>query len=163
MDLDGDGDLDVLYTNGDTLDRFLLKPYHGIHWLENRGQFPFAHHHLAAMPGVMRAVAADFTGDGKLDVVAVSDLPAEGFPDREKKQLDSVVLLEQTAPGTFARHSLETATCDHLTCAAGDLYGEGKAHLVVGNHYFGKSPPRPDAVTVWRSLGRAAGPPEKSR
>ncbi len=41
VDLDGDGDLDVLYTNGDVLDSpYLLKPYHGVQWLENPGATP---------------------------------------------------------------------------------------------------------------------------
>src|SRR5207253_597762 len=35
VDLNGDGALDVLYTNGDVLNPpYLLKPYQGIHWLE---------------------------------------------------------------------------------------------------------------------------------
>ena len=37
VDLDGDGDLDVLLTHGDTFDDTIVKPYHGIQWLENRG------------------------------------------------------------------------------------------------------------------------------
>ena len=40
VDLDKDGDLDVLYTHGDTFDDFVLKPYHGIQWLENTGHAP---------------------------------------------------------------------------------------------------------------------------
>src|SRR5207248_11773234 len=39
VDLDGDGDLDVLFTNGDSLDENTLKPYHGVQWLENKGSF----------------------------------------------------------------------------------------------------------------------------
>jgi len=39
---------------------------HGVQWLENRGDFPFQHHLLTSMYGVMRAVAADSTGQGKL-------------------------------------------------------------------------------------------------
>ena len=38
VDFDRDGDLDVLVTNGDSFDDFLLKPYHGIQWLENEGR-----------------------------------------------------------------------------------------------------------------------------
>ena len=42
VDMDGDGDLDVLYTNGDVMDPPpILKPYHGVQWLENEGRFPF--------------------------------------------------------------------------------------------------------------------------
>jgi hypothetical protein len=29
VDLDGDGDLDVLLTHGDTFDDAIIKPYHG--------------------------------------------------------------------------------------------------------------------------------------
>jgi hypothetical protein len=150
VDLDGDGDLDVLYTNGDVLDKpFLLKPYHGVHWLENEGRFPFTHHRLADMPGVMRAVAADFDGDGDMDIVAVSYLPAEEFPGRDGLNLDAVLWLEQTTRGTFVRRPLETRTCDHFTCAAADLTGKGLPSLVVGNFWSTRQRPLSDAISVW--------------
>jgi hypothetical protein len=152
VDLNKDGKIDVLYTNGDVLDEpYLLKGYHSIQWLENRGTFPFVHHPLTPMYGVHRAIAADFTGTGKLDVAAVSFLPASEFPQRGKLKLDSVAYLEQTAPGTFARHTLESSTCDHVTCAAGDLFGTGRIDLVLG--YFG-SEQVPHPVTIWRNEGR---------
>ena len=28
-------------TNGDSMDSQLLRPYHGVQWLENRGSYPF--------------------------------------------------------------------------------------------------------------------------
>ncbi|HEY7330752.1 MAG TPA: FG-GAP-like repeat-containing protein, partial [Gemmataceae bacterium] len=50
VDLNGDGKLDILYTNGDVLDKpYLLKPYHGIQWLENKGNLTFEHHPLVPM------------------------------------------------------------------------------------------------------------------
>ena len=75
-DFDGDGDQDVLYTNGDTFDSFQLKPYHGVYWLENEGRFPFRAHFLTAMPGAHRALPADFDGDGDIDVVAALWFPS---------------------------------------------------------------------------------------
>ena len=114
VDMNGDGRLDVLYTNGDSLDREILHPYHSVRWLENRGTFPFVDHSLATMAGVGRAVAADLDGDGLLDIVAVSLLPGKNFPQRDKLGLDSVICLRQTAPGQFARYSLEKGTCDHV-------------------------------------------------
>jgi hypothetical protein len=152
VDLDNDGDLDVLYTNGDALDDDMLKPYHGVQWLENRGTFPFTHHPLTPLYGAERAVAADLDQDGLMDIVAVSFLPATAFPQRERLGLDSVVLLHQTAPGRFARYTLEKGACDHPTCAVGDLFGDGRQHLVVGNHYFANPPPEADAATVWKNL-----------
>jgi hypothetical protein len=150
VDLDGDGALDVLYTNGDVLDKpFLLKPYHGVHWLENRGRFPFTHHRLADMPGVMRAVAADVRGTGLPDVFAVSYLPAAEFPQRDELALDAVLWLEQTTRGTFVRRPLETRTCDHFTCAAGTLDGTGRASLIVGNFWSTKERPQKDHLSIW--------------
>jgi hypothetical protein len=152
VDLNDDGRLDVLYTNGDTLDPpSLLKPYHGVQWLENHGRFPFTHHALTAMYGVMHAVAADFTGDGRKDIVAVSFLSAEGFPQRKPLQLDAVILLEQTSRSEFVRHSLETVTCDHFTCAVGDIYGDGTAHLVTGGFSFREESKRNQGVTLWKT------------
>jgi hypothetical protein len=156
VDLDGDGNLDVLYTNGDTLDPpYILKPYHGVQWLENpgNGKFPWAHHPLAAMYGAMRAVAADVDGDGRPDVIAVSYLPGEEFPQRAALRPDSVLLLHQVAPGRFVPHPLETDTCDHVTCAAGAWDGDGRVHLAVGNFTLTRASAGADSVGLWKNLG----------
>jgi hypothetical protein len=154
VDLNGDSRLDILYTNGDVLDSHYLKPYHSIQWLENKGALNFEHHHLAAMYGAERAVAADISNHGRLDILAVSCLPAEAFSQRESLNLDSIVMLEQTAPGKFMRHSLEKGKNDHCTCAVGDLYGDGQLHLVTGNLLFAESEPLRDAVEIWENQGR---------
>ncbi len=97
VDLDKDGDLDVLLTHGDTFDDGIVKPYHGIQWLENTGGYPFVEHTLAQMPGVHRAQAADLDGDGDLDIVASALLA--GGSDVDEKTLPALVWLEQTKPG----------------------------------------------------------------
>jgi hypothetical protein len=161
VDLDGDGDLDVLMTNGDVLDSSLLRPYHGIRWLENRGSYPFVEHPLTSIYGVHRAVAADFDGDGDLDIAAATFLPGSYYqPFREQMKLDAVIILEQTTPGTFVRHSLEKVSCDHLTCDAADYDGDGKPDLVLGNFFAPlDSQAEADWVTVWRNLGRRSKTP----
>jgi hypothetical protein len=152
VDLNGDGKLDVLYTNGDVLDKpYLLKPYHGIQWLENKGNLTFEHHRLATMYGVHRAVAADLDGDGDLDIVAVCFLPGENFKERGEQKLDAVLVLEQTAPGVFARHAVEAENCDHVSCVVGDVFGSGKLDVVTGNF---TSLPTKNAVTIWKNLGK---------
>jgi hypothetical protein len=152
VDFNGDGKLDVLYTNGDILDKpYLLKPYHTIQWLENRGTYPFTHHHVTSMYGVHRALAADLTGTGRQDIVAVGFLPEEGFPMRRERNLDGMIYLEQTTPGRFARHSLEAGgACDHVTCAVGDIYGTGRLDVAVGNFSLDRSLP---ALTIWKNMG----------
>ena len=47
VDLDKDGDLDVLLAHGDSFDDRVIEPYHGLMWLENTGSFPFVEHRLA--------------------------------------------------------------------------------------------------------------------
>ena len=152
VDLNGDGKLDVLYTNGDILDEpYLLKPYHGISWLENKGNLTFEHHPIAPMYGAHNAVAADFFGTGRLGIAAVSFLPADKFPDRIPRKADAVILLEQVSPGKFERHSLAALDCDAVVCAAGDLFGKGRADLVVGNF---SAPTTDHPVIVWKNLGK---------
>ena len=151
-DMDGDNDLDVLYTNGDVFDFFFLKPDNGVQWLENRGTFPFVRHSLAPFYGVHRAVAADMDGDKDQDVVAVSFLPEHRFPERGPRNLDSVIWLEQTSPGVFARRSVETASCDHPTCAVADLDGDGRMDIVAGNFQFVRRSPL-QTLSVWNNLG----------
>jgi hypothetical protein len=132
----------------------LLKPYHGVQWLENGGTFPFTHHLLAPMYGASQAVAADFDGDRDLDIVAVSFLPRLEFPEREQLRLPSVLLFEQTARGQFATHVLETGACDHFSCAAGDWDGDGKVDLAVGNFSWKRSQSFSDAATLWKNEGK---------
>lgn len=149
VDLNGDGKLDVLYTNGDSMEKpFVLKAYHGVQWLENQGRFPFVHHPLAPLFGAYRAVAADFRGRGLADIVAVSYLPPREFPQRGPRELDAIIYLEQTSPGRFARQGLEKSSCDHVTCAAGDIFATGKIDFVTGN--ISARPGEP-AVTIWKN------------
>ena len=150
-DLNGDGRLDVLYSNGDILDEpYLLKPYHGVQWLENTGGLRFEHRPVGPMYGAHNAVAADVFGTGRPAILAVSFLPADKFPDRVARKADAVVVFEQVAAGRFERHSLAAVDCDAVVCAAGDLYGTGRTDLVTGN--FG-SAATDHPVAIWKNLG----------
>ena len=63
VDLDQDGDLDVLFTHGDTLDAAAeMTPYHGLSWLENSGDLSFVHHWVDIYYGALRADAGDLDG-----------------------------------------------------------------------------------------------------
>ena len=130
VDLDGDGDLDVLATNGATLEDATVRPYHGVLWLENRGRFPFEPHPIAALPGAHRAQAADLDGDGDLDIAVAAFLPDT---ERTRGAFTSLGWLEQTRPGVFERRALQTGQLSHATLAVGDLDGDGAPDLVAGN------------------------------
>ena len=154
-DIDGDSDPDVLLTNGDVLDRpYIKKPYHGVQWLENQAAYPFVHHQLTNMYGACKAITADVDNDNDLDIIAVSFLPSLEFPERERLRLPSIVLLEQVEQRKFSLHVLETATCDHFTCAAGDWNSDGQTDLAIGNFSWKRSQPIADAVELFKGLNK---------
>ena len=150
-DLDGDGDLDVLYSNGDTMDSDLLQPYHGIQWLENDGAAGFAHHRLTDMPGAFRAVSGDLDGDGDPDIIASAI-----FNWSDSADLGTLVWLEQIAPGEFRRHDLDIGFEGHnMALEIVDLDRDGRKDIVVGHGYAEPSPMSEDAswLTVWWNRG----------
>ena len=156
VDMDGDGDLDVLTSNGDSLDDLLPKPYHGIQWFENSGSFPFKPHALTNLCGCNAAKAADIDGDGDVDVFASVFLPYIRRETPGSEFMESLIWLEQVAPGRFERYSLEKFTCFHPTLDLGDFDGDGDVDLVVGNMTMarGKGKGRDDTLPYWAVLWR---------
>jgi len=134
VDLDRDGDRDILYTNGDAFDNHLASPWHGVQWLENRGGLSFDYHRLTDLPGAFRALTADFDRDGDEDVLAVAFLPRKVLPANLRgPQQASIVLLEQTAPGQFSRHTLERGSPNYATVAIDDFDGDGDSDFAIGS------------------------------
>jgi len=153
VDLDKDGDLDVLVTNGDSFDYSGPKPYHGIQWLENLGGFRFQPREHWTMMGAMRAEAGDLDGDGDLDIVACS---MTGVPAAERNApilLESILWLEQKPGGRFERHALELNTCDHATLSLGDYDRDGDLDFAVGVFNWPGTPrPRSEWVFLYENL-----------
>lgn len=134
-DVDSDGDMDILYANGDAFDNHYVPPWHGAQWLENLGNGEPRYHHLTDLAGACRIDAADFDMDGDQDLVVVSFLPADVKPETATPgQWPSIVLLEQTSPGRFARHVLETGFPCHAGLEAADFDGDGDPDFAVGTH-----------------------------
>ena len=148
-DLDGDGDMDVLFANGDALDQDPHpKPWHGAHWLENRtpegGRPSFTHHELVRFPGAYCAMPGDLDGDGDLDVVVTSMLNRWNDPGRQ-----SLIWLENDGQRGFTPHPIDTSPTYLVTAAVGDLDGDARCDIVAGGLYV--MPPfyRVGRVTVW--------------
>ncbi len=133
-DLNQNGRIDLLVTNGDTWDNLLAAPTHGVHWLENQGDLEFRHRRLAMLPGAYATTVFDVDGDGDLDIVAVAWLPRNVEPETVTGgKLGSIICLEQVEPGRFERHTLETGSPFYSTVVSGDFDGDDDIDFAVAS------------------------------
>jgi hypothetical protein len=130
FDIDGDGWLDVLHANGDTLDSGLAKPYHGIRLLRNRRDRSFEVAEVGQMVGACQASAADIDLDGDIDIVACALFQdAKAAPPGS---FDAIAWFEQDANGNFTRHSILRDSCEHAAFGLADIDGDGRTDIVAG-------------------------------
>lgn len=148
-DIDGDGDADVLLSHGDTFDDDIIKPYHGVLWLENLGNLKFIERRLGDLPGASRAQAADLDGDGDMDVVAGAFMAGGDGDDVDQSTLAALVWFEQIRPKVFVRHTLAKGFPRHATLDLADFDLDGDIDIVVGN--FTVRPRKLVWVEVWEN------------
>lgn len=149
-DIDGDGRIDILHANGDTLDSGLAKPYHGVRWLRNLGDRSFELREIGLMPGVCQASAADLDADGDLDVMACS--LHQAAPLDPAGTYDSLAWFEHQPDGTFTPHSIERDSCNHACFALADIDGDGRIDLVAGIWQGEETRTATPAAVVYRNL-----------
>ncbi len=144
-DLDGDGDEDILYTNGDMMDHNPVpKPYHGVRWLENR-DWQYRLHHLASMPGCYDAEPYDLDGDGDLDVV----FSALYFHWHEH-DFPSLAWLENKGGfQEFVARRIAYSPSNLVNIAVGDANGDGRADIVGGGMHVPGPLGRVGRLTLW--------------
>jgi hypothetical protein len=147
VDLDRDGDRDLLLANGDALDDELLKPYHGVSWLERRGPLDFVEHAIGRLAGVQRAAAGDLDADGDLDVAAAAFLPHLSPAAWKAHDLDSVVWFERSG-AAWVRHAIEKHRPIHPAVALGDWNADGRLDVAVGNYVWLRPDGSPASITA---------------
>ncbi|MBI2922098.1 MAG: VCBS repeat-containing protein [Planctomycetes bacterium] len=147
VDLDRDGDLDVLFTNGDSLDdpQAPPRPYHGVQWLENKGKLAFEWREIGRCYGPYRAVASDLDGDGDLDV-AVAVL----FGPWSDPGAAGLLWYENDGAQNFARHDVPASPSHLITLDAADLDGDGADELVTGRMVVGAFGAPGDGLLRWK-------------
>ena len=137
-DLDKDGDLDIIYTNGDNADYPpILKPYHGIRFFLNDGGGKFSESFFYPLYGAYKAFPADFDQDGDLDIAAISF-----FPDFENQPERSFVYLENQGDGQLLERTFPEVTLGRwITMDAGDIDLDGDLDILLGSLAFEVVPP----------------------
>jgi FG-GAP-like repeat len=146
VDMNKDGRIDILYTNGDSFDSFVLKPSHGVHWLENKGDMVFEPHLIGRLPGAHRALLGDLDGDGKEEIVASAFIPDSLLKAQSKRETEGLVVWQPNDTG-FSKHVLTTSTYSHASIYIADIDRNGRDDIIVGDFSMTDSP----AITVWMS------------
>jgi FG-GAP-like repeat len=149
-DLNKDGKPDILYTNGDAFDYMPPrgKPWHGIQWLENKGNLNFEYHRICNFIGAYNVRPVDLNHDGKIDLVAVS-----AFNLWDNPQAQSIIWLENIGHEQFVKHDIANAPTHLITLEMGDFNNDGEIDFVTGGMHAYPPYDRMGRVTLWMNNG----------
>ncbi|UCJ07284.1 VCBS repeat-containing protein [Chitinophaga pendula] len=130
IDFNHDGRLDMLYTCGDNSDySMVLKPYHGVYLFENKGDFKYEQAFFYPVNGCTKAVAADFDGDGDLDIVTIAF-----FSDLKNRPGEKLLYFEHQSQWRFVPYTLPGQREGRwITMDVNDIDGDGDPDVVLGN------------------------------
>lgn len=148
VDLDLDGDPDILYTNGDAFDYIPPgpRPWHGVQWLENKGDLKFQYHRIGDFPGAYFANAVDVDKDGDLDISVVSS-----FNKWDDPKAQSMIWFENNGKMGFTPHDLASDPTHLLVLDTADMDGDGWVDFVTGGMHAYPPFDRMSRVLLWRN------------
>lgn len=126
-DLDYDGDLDFVYTNGDNADLSIVKkPFHGVRIYLNNGKAGFSEKYFYPINGASKVIAEDFDNDRDFDLAVISF-----FPDTKRNE--AFLYFEDTGNLNFEVSSKKKVSSHKwLTMDAGDVDNDGDKDIVLG-------------------------------
>ncbi len=150
-DADLDGDPDILYTNGDAFDYIPPqgRPWHGVQWLENKGDLVFEFHRLCSFTGATNVRNADLDNDGDQDLIAVS-----AFNIWELPESNSFIWLENTGNMEFIMREIAKKPTHMLTCEAADFNKDGHIDVITGGMHTYPPYENMARITLWINNGK---------
>jgi hypothetical protein len=150
-DFNQDGRQDILYTNGDAFDYIppTGRPWHGVQWLENKGNLNFTYHRICDFIGAYNARPVDIDKDGDPDLFAVS-----GFNLWDDPKSQSFVWIENIDFKRFIVHDIANSPTHLITFEPGDFNNDGLTDFVTGGMHAYKPFDRMGRVTLWMNNGR---------
>jgi hypothetical protein len=149
-DLDQDGDTDILYSNGDAFDYMPPqgRPWHGVQWLENKGDLNFEFHRICSFTGATNVRAADIDNDNDLDLFAVS-----AFNIWESPESYSFIWLENDGEMNFTKRAITKNPTHQLTCEPGDFNNDGLIDVITGGMHTYPPFDKLGRITLWTNNG----------
>ena len=149
VDLDNDGDEDLVYTAGDNADYLpILKSYHGIYLYLNDGDYNFELSEFLPQNGAYKAIPADFDQDGDLDIASISF-----FPDYTTHPNEGFIYFENV-DGEYTRSTFENLRLGRwISMDYADYDQDGDQDLVLGSLAFETVPVQQELESNWINRG----------
>jgi hypothetical protein len=158
-DVNQDGLTDILYANGDAFDYIPPqgRPWHGLQWLENKGELEFEFHRVATLVGAYSLRADDIDHDGDKDLFAVS-----AFNLWEDLSAQSFIWLENKGNMNFVKRDITNNPTHLIILDKGDFNGDGLTDFVTGGMYPYPPFDRLSRITLWINNGALEREPREN-
>lgn len=149
-DINQDGKLDILYANGDAFDYIPPegRPWHGLQWLENKGDLNFEFHRICNLIGAYNLRPADIDKDGDIDLFAVSAFNLWDDPASQ-----SFVWMENLGNMQFMKRDITNTPTHLISLEPGDFNNDGMTDFITGGMYPYPPFDRMSRVTLWINDG----------